>query len=650
MVAAASPIRLEECPESALLQSYLLGRLPDDEFESVDSHVSLCDSCSVAIQHSPPGLDDLTSQLSRIPSETDFGDYELILRLGRGGMGHVYRARHHVLGQDFALKVIHPDLQNDPHFAARFEREIQSLGKVNSPHVVQPMHAGEWQGKSFVVMELIDGCDLGTLVRQQGVLSSADAAEVIAQMASGLDAIHGLDLVHRDLHPGNVLLNRHGQIKIGDLGLITATDQFDDPIGLTDARDRLGSEAFMAPEQRSRPDAVTPAADLFSLGCVWHYLLTGRSLSRQPLTHQVTRLEECLKSIPRSCRPLMARLLSNEPDRRPSCAMEVVETLKPMRRKARLAELFREPPAHSPERSRYIFAAGVAVLTVVLGVIGFFSQATGEAAPTVSPYHELASNVIQIPYERGGPMVRRFHFEACPGRHTLELVDSQGGMLSKGLLSTWWYLDNVDVDESTRLAISERSPRPMVTFELIPGTHKVSAMSIRADPPVELGGQESRLIDHAGIVFYIYPDLSVSGIEASSDNLRPGDQFTVSANLTNRGTVDANAGVLRVFLNPGVPSYLSGECAELSYSPLAAGATEPVRAQVSVPAGFPAGPAFVSVFADATDTTSERDEQKIDTWRAGKANGFYFIPKADPKGPPTENNRSAIEIKIQSKD
>ncbi|NQV22740.1 MAG: hypothetical protein HQ518_00090 [Rhodopirellula sp.] len=156
MIATASPVRLEECPELALLQSYLLGRLPDDDFESVDSHVSSCDSCSAAIRHCPPELDELTSQLRRIPSETDFGDYELILRLGRGGMGHVYRARHRKLGQDFALKVIHPDLQNDPHFAARFEREIQSLGKVNSPHVVQPMYAGEWQGKSFVVMELID--------------------------------------------------------------------------------------------------------------------------------------------------------------------------------------------------------------------------------------------------------------------------------------------------------------------------------------------------------------------------------------------------------------------------------------------------------------------------------------------------------------
>ncbi|MGZ0172967.1 MAG: serine/threonine protein kinase, partial [Planctomycetales bacterium] len=586
MIAAISTTGLEDCPESAVLQRYLLGRLPGDEFESVDLHVSSCDSCCDAIRHCPPELDELTSQLSRIPSDTDFGDYELILQLGRGGMGYVYRARHRKLGQDFALKVIHPDLQNDPHFTARFEREIQTLGKVNSPNVVQPMHAGEWQGTSFVVMELVDGCDLETLVREQGVLNPADAAEVIAQMAIGLDAIHSLGLVHRDLHPGNVLLSRHGQIKIGDLGLITAMDQFDDPIGLTNARDRVGAKAFMAPEQRSRPDAVTPAADLFSLGCVWYYLLTGRSLTREPLTHQITRRRECLKSIPRSCRALMTRLLGNEPDQRPGCATEVVETLKPMRRKARLVELFREPPAHSPLLSGYAIAAGAGA-GVLLTAIGFSAWPQQDTEPAVSPYHEQAPTVIRIPYEQGGSLVRQFYFEAFPDEYTLELIDDREALLSKGRLSTWWYMDCVGNPTDTRIAISERSPRPSVTVKLQPGTHKISVMSVRADPHEVSGDQITRLVDHVGVIFYVYPDLALQSCAVSTEHICLGEQLIVSLELTNRGTVDANPGILRVFLNPVEPSFLSGQITEFSYPALAAGISERIHLPVHVANDFP---------------------------------------------------------------
>lgn len=643
MVAAASTNGLEDCPKSAVLQSYLLGRLPGDEFESVDLHVSSCASCCHAIRQSPSDLDELTSQLSRIPSDTDFGDYELILRLGRGGMGDVYRARHRVLGQDVALKVIHPSLQNDPHFVARFEREIQSLGRVNSPHVVQPMHAGEWQGIRFVVMELVDGCDLAALVRQQGVLSFADAVEVIAQIAIGLDAIHRLDLVHRDLHPGNVLLNRHGQVKIGDLGLITATDRSSDPIGLTNARDRLGAEAFMAPEQRSRPDAVTPAADLFSLACIWHYLLTGRSLPREPLTHQVTRLDECLKKVPRNCRPLLASLLCNDPDRRLVCATDVVKKLNPIRHRARLAELFHEPQPHSSLLSRYAIAIGTVIL---MAAVAFFTWPQKHEEPAVSPYHELAMEVIQLPYEQGGSLVRQFYFEAFPQEYTLELVDDREALLSKGRLSTWWYMDCVGNPTSTRIAITEKSPRPSVTVRLQPGTHKISAMSVRADSVEVPDDQITRLVDHVGVIFYVYPDLALQSCVVSAKRIRPGEPLIVSLELTNRGTVDASPGVLRVFLNPAEPSFISGQISEIFYPALAAGASEQLRLPVQVSNDFPTGTAFISVFADATETTRERDELEVKTWSEGKANDFHFITKKDPKKTPQENNRVVMAIEV----
>jgi tRNA A-37 threonylcarbamoyl transferase component Bud32 len=627
-----------------VLQSYLLGRLPGDEFESVESHVSSCDTCCAAIRHIPADSDELTSQLSRIPSQTDFGDYELILRLGRGGMGNVYKARHRVLKQDFALKLIRPELQSDPHFAARFEREIRSLGKVTSPHVVQSVHAGEWHGTSFVVMELVDGSDLETLVRQQGVLSSANAAEVIAQMAVGLDAIHDQGLVHRDLHPGNVLFNRQGLIKIGDLGLVTSTAQTSESIGLTDARDRVGAEAFMAPEQRLRPDGVTSAADLFSLGCVWHYLLTGRALARDPLTHCVTRLDDSVSALPRSCRSLIRQLLNNDPDLRPQSLSELVKSLTPQRRKARLTDLWSDTAVEKQATSKVqlIALSTAAVLAAALGIAVWQFR---DQPPPPNPYHELAERVVSVPYMQAGPFARPYFFEAFPEKYTLELVDDHNAMLANGRLVTFWYFDCVGDSESTLIAVTERSPRPSTVVELIPGTHKVGIWSVRDDV---WEGDQRPVIDRATAIFYVYPDLTVEQAILSAERVQQGQDIMISLDIRNRGTVDSNPGTLRTYLNPGQQSYVSGAIKDIAIPELKPGETCHFQVTVHVPENFPTGEAFVSVFVDADDTTNERDEQDVKTWVEGAKNDFRFVTKKDPKGVPPGNNRTALRVAVRS--
>jgi serine/threonine protein kinase len=295
---------------------YLMGRLPAEEFESVDAHLATCALCQVGVTSVEVGEDALMTQLHRLPTMSNLGEFELLLQIGRGGMGEVYKARHRRLGRYYAVKVVSPELRSDSHFVLRFQREMESLGKVDSPHVVQAVDAGEADGVLYCVLELIDGLDLGTLVRQRGPLSCADAAEVVAQATLGLQALHGVGLVHRDIHPGNLLLDRKGQLKIADLGLVSVADRSRDEPGLTRANDRIGSKPFMAPEQWRRPDTVTSQADFFSLGCVWYYLLTARAPSRDAVSHEATDLDKNLEQIPSRCRKLLRQLLANDPDQR----------------------------------------------------------------------------------------------------------------------------------------------------------------------------------------------------------------------------------------------------------------------------------------------------------------------------------------------
>lgn len=633
------------CPDSSELRDYLLGQLPDGEFETVDSHVNSCLTCADALKLSPRMTDGLTFQLSQLPADSDFGEYELIHRLGQGGMGHVYRARHRMIGQDFALKVVKPELRDDPQFAERFRREVEGLGQVNSSHVVRPVHAGQWKDSAFVVMELIDGNDVETVIRQTDTFNSADSAEFAAQLVSGLAAIHSAGMVHRDLHPGNVLLNRSGEVKIIDFGLIRADRAEVEKQGLTDARDRLGADSFISPEQHATPDAVTAAADYFSLGCVWYFLLTGRILPRDPVTHCIARIEQCLSAIPRRCRPLIRRLLADTPETRLQSSTELLTSLSTMRRKARLADRLDSTAAarRSASRRRRMTGCASAVLLATLGIAGAYLE---DQPPTPSPYHRFAQPVISVPYLQGGPFSRPYFFEAYPQKYTLELVDQHEGMLSNGRLITFWYYDCVGNPKEMLLATMDQSPRPSMVVKLMPGTHKVGIWSARNDV---WEGEQRKVVDRATVIFYVYPDLEIGPLKLSQGNVQQGGSVVLTVEIRNRGTVKSNDGTLRTFLNPQQPSYLSGAVSDVAIPALKPGESRRVQVLVRVPEHFPTGTASVSVHADADDTTIERDELEVATWPEGKTKDFHFVTQKDPKGVPPENNRKAISMAVISR-
>ena len=192
--------------------------------------------------------------------------------LAHGGMGIVYRATQTSFGRPVALKVLPPDRANDPEFRARFQREWQMAASIEHPNVIPVYAAGEEGDQLYLVMRLVEGTDLQRLLRDRGPLAPGDAAAIVAKVGSALDALHAAGLVHRDVKPGNVLLEDTGRVFLSDFGLSRLEASAGE---LTETGRWMGTVDYAAPEQLEgrRVDA---RADVYSLACVLYASLTGR--------------------------------------------------------------------------------------------------------------------------------------------------------------------------------------------------------------------------------------------------------------------------------------------------------------------------------------------------------------------------------------
>ncbi|WP_156448307.1 serine/threonine-protein kinase, partial [Mycobacterium sp. NAZ190054] len=207
-------------------------------------------------------------QGSRVGSQ--IGPYRLRRLLGKGGMGEVYEAEDTAKGRIVALKLLPETVSHDPVFRARLQREAHAAGRLQDPHVVPIHDYGEVDGLLFVDMRLIDGTDLRTILRQQGPMAPARATAIVRQIASALDAAHRNGIMHRDVKPENILVNRDDFAYLVDFGIANAaTDE-----ALTQLGTAVGTYAYMAPE-RFTNGVVDHRADVYALACVLHECLTG---------------------------------------------------------------------------------------------------------------------------------------------------------------------------------------------------------------------------------------------------------------------------------------------------------------------------------------------------------------------------------------
>lgn len=198
------------------------------------------------------------------------GKYEIVRKLGAGGMGAVFEARDEVLKRQVAIKLIGT---RDRRAVQRFVAEAQAAAQLNHPHVVTIHDVGQSDGQPFLAMELVDGKSAAETLRLNGPLPWKVATRIAIAACRGLEAAHKAGLIHRDLKPGNILLGKTGEIKLADFGLAKWTGNPE--VSLTAPGTIMGTPEYMSPEQCSS-DVVTPQADLYSLGACYFALLTGR--------------------------------------------------------------------------------------------------------------------------------------------------------------------------------------------------------------------------------------------------------------------------------------------------------------------------------------------------------------------------------------
>ena len=257
------------------------------------------------------------------------GNYVVERELGRGAMGVVYAVRHaRFRDRRFALKLIAGTATAAAQ--ARFEREVEAIGKSRHPHLLYAVDAGAQDGQPYLVTELVEGHDLGAVIRHNSRLPVPVACEVAVHLAAALGFAHAQGIVHRDVKPANIMLQPNGQAKLLDLGVATVRDS----AVPTDAsgHDAAGSPAFMAPEQWTTGAEVGPAADVYALGCTLHEMISGRFLfpaDSHPtvasqrdahLRERPPRLDTVAPGCPAEVAAIVERCLAKQPGDRPTCA------------------------------------------------------------------------------------------------------------------------------------------------------------------------------------------------------------------------------------------------------------------------------------------------------------------------------------------
>ncbi|MEU4827112.1 serine/threonine-protein kinase [Actinomadura sp. NPDC023710] len=307
--------------------------------------------------------------------------YKLLNELGRGGMGVVYRARpidDSTPVEPLAIKVIRPELANDPAYRTRFRREIDRARRVTHDNIVPVLNAGEHEGHLYLVMPCVDGTTLKNILDKLDRMTPTKAVETIVGIADALDNVHKAGLVHGDVSPCNILLagsRNSPRPMLTDFGLARPLSTGGLSAAETWARTGagIGTPGFMAPEAVSG-DRLTPAADIYSLAAVLHYVLIGKA----PLGG-MTPLRKQRPEIPRRVEQTIIRALSADPADRYASARQFADALL-------------KPRPHRSRWLRLASAAAVTTLLITLAVAYIYGrpaqgreEATAQASPSPTP-------------------------------------------------------------------------------------------------------------------------------------------------------------------------------------------------------------------------------------------------------------------------
>src|SRR4051794_21074273 len=280
-------------------------------------------------------------QLKEGRTKFNLGPYRIVNAIGQGGMGHVFKAEHKLLGRIEAIKVL-PKAKSTPEAVAAFQREIRAQAQLDHPNLVRVSYA-DYEGDTyFFVTEYVPGTDLRKLVRRNGPLPFPIAATIISQAAEGLHYAHRRGLVHRDVKPGNLLVTPDGRTKMTDLGLawFLMEELEGGAHAAGKANSLVGTADYLAPETIREPQKILPVSDVYSLGCTLYYAVTGKvpfpggntaDKIRRHLDETPLNPLHFNPDLPPGFCDVIAAMMDKNPDKRTPTAAAVVELLRPWR-------------------------------------------------------------------------------------------------------------------------------------------------------------------------------------------------------------------------------------------------------------------------------------------------------------------------------
>lgn len=274
--------------------------------------------------------DDLTNQV--------IGDFQIIRRIGKGGMGEVYLAEQTSLKRKVALKFLRPDLAAKTAALTRFRAEAEAVARITHSNIVQVYTVGEHAGRQFMALEYVEGMNLRDYLAKKGVPDLPRALLIMRQVAAALQRSGELGIVHRDIKPENILLTRKGEVKVTDFGLVRVFGN-DEQLNLTQTGLTMGTPLYMSPEQvQGKP--VDPRSDIYSFGVTCYQMLTGRlpfagqnaiEVALKHVNEKPQSLGEARPDLPSDLVQLVESMMAKDPTKRPQTGREILRVLNAQR-------------------------------------------------------------------------------------------------------------------------------------------------------------------------------------------------------------------------------------------------------------------------------------------------------------------------------